>query len=112
MGNLFNDVGFIVYFIDVILSAYGAGLFSWWWLKNGTASSVFAYVTLIFLGELVEAIFSLYARYTIIIMGAHSHYELIMGAFWPTRKTVTIIALACVVVHMSYRAFTGKRRGQ
>jgi hypothetical protein len=105
MADYLRDPTIWVYLVTLLIAFYGAGLFSWWWIKKGRASSVFAYVTFIFLGEIMESGMSLYARVLRIGYGQSAHEAFTSCALWPTRKLVTILALAFIVTHMSYRAF-------
>ena len=105
MADYLSDPTIWVYLVTLLIAFHGVGLFSWWWIKKGRASSVFAYVTFIFLGEIVESGMSLYARVLRIGYGQTAHEAFTSCALWPTRKLVTMLALAFIVIHMSYRAF-------
>jgi hypothetical protein len=99
--------------VATLLSAiYGCGLFLWWWIKKGGASSVFAYVTFIFLGEVVESSMSLFARVLWLSCTMETHAKLMSSLFWPARKLVTLGALLFIVIHMSWRAVRKLGRGE
>ena len=112
MGNYLHDPTIWVYLVTLLISTYGAGLFSWWWIKKGAASSVFAYVTFIFLGEVVESGMSMYARMLRLGHDQADYTTFIACVLWPGRKLVTMLALVFIVVHMSYRAFRKLPRGE
>lgn len=109
MIKLLGDPVAWVYFISALVCIYGSGLFVWWWKKQRGASSVFAYVTMIFMGELLESGVSLYSRY-LRIHEDPAFITLASTALWPARKTVTLLALGALVVHMSIRAFLYRDR--
>jgi hypothetical protein len=105
MMKLIDDPTLLVYIINLLIALYGVILFAWWWTKQGTASSVFAYVTMIFLGEVVETAMAAYAR-NLWICGAHREYAIFMEGFmWPFRKIVTLSALILITGHMTWRIF-------
>jgi hypothetical protein len=112
MADYLSDPTIWVYLVTLLIAFYGVGLFSWWWIKKGSASSVFAYVTFIFLGEIVESSMSMYARVLRIGYGQSAHEAFTSCAIWPTRKLVTMLALAFIVIHMSSRAFRKLPAGQ
>lgn len=99
-----------MYLFSLIVCLYGAGLFIWWWGKNGSASSVFVYVTLIFLGEFVESAMSIYARHLKALHGLEEYTCYVASNWFAARKLVTIFALISIAVHMSHRAFCRKER--
>ena len=112
MADYLSDPTIWVYLLTLLIAIYGVGLFTWWWIKKGSASSVFAYVTFIFLGEMVESSMSLYSRVLRIECGQAIHEAFATGYLWPARKLVTMAALAFIVIHMSYRAFRKLPRGE
>ena len=111
MSKLIYDPTALIYLATIVLTLYGAGLFAWWWIKKGQASAVFAYVLMIFLGEFVESCVALYAR-SLAMCDEVAHHLLLMSPAWPSRKSVTVLALAAIVIHMSYRAFCCNRKEQ
>ena len=99
-----ENVTLYTYFINLVLAIYGSGLFFWWWAKKRSASAVFAYVSFLFVGEIVEVSMSLYARY-LLIASREEYTTFLLGPYWPFRKIVTLIAFICIIIHMSHRAF-------
>ena len=43
-----------LYVFTTVASAIGFGLFSWWWLKKGSATPVYSYITLLFGAQAIE----------------------------------------------------------
>jgi hypothetical protein len=107
MISCLNDPTIYIYLVTLLIAIYGSCLFGWWWISKGKASSVFAYVTFIFIGEIVESSMSLMARVLWVTRGLEYHRMLMESVFWPGRKLVTMVALAFIVAHMSWRAFRG-----
>ena len=105
MSKYLIDPTIWVYFVTLFIATYGTVLFFWWWGRKGAASSVFAYVTFIFLGEMLESGMSTYARMLRLGSDQADYIAFISCAAWPGRKLVTMLALAFIVIHMSYRAF-------
>jgi hypothetical protein len=97
-----------VYITSLFVSLYGAILFFWWWARVGKASSVFMYVTFIFLGEAVESLMSLNARMLHLACNSKGYETFIASWIWPGRKILTVIALAAIVVHMTWKIFHPK----
>lgn len=98
------------YLVAILISLYGTCLFIWWWGKNGNPSSVFAYVTFIFVGELQESATSLIARIIRLSGNADYYLQFLSSLWWTGRKTITIMALGALVLHMTWRAFFKKFR--
>ena len=105
MNDFLSDPTVRVYIFDLIVALYGTGLFFWWWIKQGKASSMYAYVSFLFFGEIIEVGMMLYAsglRY----FSTMEEYQVFLSApLWALRKVVTLAAFIFIVVHMSYRAF-------
>lgn len=112
MADYLSDLTVWVYVLTMLISIYGAGLFGWWWIKKGAASSVFAYVTFIFVGESIDTGVALYAR-TLHVRCLYAEYAFILDSlWWSLRGTVVLASLCFIVVHMSWRAFRNVPRGE
>jgi len=58
-----SDITFYIYFLAVFVSLFGFFLFGWWWIRIGSATDVYIYVSLIFLTNAFSDSIALYARY-------------------------------------------------
>jgi hypothetical protein len=108
MGNFSQDPAAWMYVISLSIALYGTVLFAWWWGKSGAASSVFIYVTFVFLGEVIESALSLYARFLYFTCNLTEYAAYLSSWAWPLRKLFTILALSAIVIHMTYRACRAK----
>jgi len=106
-----HDPTACIYSMTLLVALYGAFLFLWWWEKKGRASAVFAYVTFMFIGEILESSLSLYARYLYFKDNHDGYYNFVNSWIWPGRKIITLIAFLLIVVHMSYKVFVQKNDG-
>ena len=86
----------ILVVILAIISFYGFCLFSWWWIKKGSASSVYAYVDFLLLGISIRSIVDAF----IIV-----HPEIIDTWIWIARLLLCFLFVGAIVLHMSYRVF-------
>jgi hypothetical protein len=103
MVNFLLDETMVIYLCVLLVSIYGSGLFLWWWIKRGEATNIYAYVTLIFIGETIETGIVGWSRY-LVLSGLKPLHEIFQGTiFWPARKVVLLIALTLIVVRMTYR---------
>lgn len=110
-GPCFHDETMWIYGFWTIVALYGSGLFTWWWWKSGKASSAYMFVTMIFIGALIENFMSVHVRTIYHVDGimAWASYT-IESDIWPLRKVVTNIALLALSLHMTIRAFSRSRR--
>jgi len=105
MDDWMKDPALWIYLLTLLVSLYGSGLFFWWWIKKRGASSVFMYVTFIFLGETIETAITMGARYRWVSCGIDSWHAYVNSWFWPLRMVVLTGALLFIVVHMTWRVF-------
>lgn len=98
------DLAWWLYFLTCIVSWYGFWLFLWWWLKQGKASAVYAYVTFLLLGIALSTSGSIYVRH-FKFHDPDVWLELMGTWWWGARLWVTLISVTAIVGHMSYRAF-------
>jgi hypothetical protein len=106
LRTIITDPTIIVYFLCMLSSFYGSILFLWWWLRQGQASSVFIYVTLIFFGEFIESAVCTIARTLLALRHFNEHSIFITSWIWPTRKGATLLAILFIVIHMSIRIYS------
>lgn len=102
------DLTFILYMLIIFFSVFGSGLFVFWWIKLGEASSVYSYVTAFLLGSTVNQSIEAYARYLFLVDSPEASDIFCMSAVWPLRLVIWLMALAAMVTHMAYRVFIQK----
>ena len=103
------DATVLIYIAILVVAIYGTCLFTWWWVKNRRASSVFVYVTFVFVGEAIETGIALWSRMLGMYYSAE-HKDAFQAIFlWPGRKIVILGALTALVVHMTVRLIREKR---
>lgn len=92
------------YLFNVIVSAYGALLFGWWWRKCGSASLIFASVTFMFIGDVIEKGLQFYARWLLASGGLFDFTEFVnYSSLWAWRTEVGTAANMFVVGYMTIR---------
>jgi len=93
-----------MYAITASTSAYGLCLFIWWWAKSGDASTMFAYITMLFAGGLWETVIEAYSR-GLKLTGHLELYNHILydSLWWPSRCLLRNAILLAIMVHMTFR---------
>uniref|UniRef100_A0A6H1ZDZ5 Uncharacterized protein n=1 Tax=viral metagenome TaxID=1070528 RepID=A0A6H1ZDZ5_9ZZZZ len=104
LANIQKDMAYSMYVFLFLVSAYGSVLFAWWWIKKGSASAVYAYVTFMLLGEAIESIIAVKARHFWMAGKLLEYQEFLCSWTWKMRTSITLIAITCIVIHMTYRA--------
>lgn len=106
---LIFDFTFFVYVWTVCVSFYGFGIFVYWWARQGQASHVYIYTTLILL-------FIAYAHTVagtsrvFYLMGDYETMNALLGSIvWKFRTLPLCIVLTVLVVHMSIRLIRNKK---
>ena len=108
MDKCLSDLTYWLYVLTIVISTYGSALFLWWWIKKGSATTVYSYVTFLLLGEAFSASLSLFARHLFLTEDVEAYAMFIRSPIWPFRHLLVFMALTVLVCHMSYRAFGGK----
>lgn len=98
MEHKFLDIPTIVYFLCCGVSAYGFGLFCWWWRKIGRATEVYAYVTFLFLGVFVSGVIGIYSRY--LHIQSVPLYDTFVDSYWWAMGPLLVLG---VLTAISYR---------
>ena len=100
--KILSDQAFWAYGVNFCLALYGFGLFVWWWKKIGHATEVYAYITLLFLTE-------------IMVYGGNVHIRILKAAdpmealrfsdslVWAARTWVHAAVLAAIIFRMTIR---------
>jgi hypothetical protein len=109
------DLAFIMYIITFAVSLYGFILFAWWWWRQGEATAVYMYVTLLFFGSVFSNAMCLYARH-IFLISLGDYLKFVDTDMWDVRLVPTLAALGFIVVHMTVRVLSnrtnrGRRKG-
>jgi len=81
----------------------------WWWLNQGSASSMYGYITFLFLANVIKSGAELYCR----ILGFTGHPEayiqLLNSWWWSARLYLLLIILVAITGHLTLRLW--KQRG-
>jgi hypothetical protein len=113
MANFSSDPSSWAHMLNLLVSSYGLCLFIWWWAKRGEASHVYMYVTILLFGEAMDAAIVIYAEYLRLFISDWTHDTFMQySLLWPLRKVPSLIAISCIVVHMSFRAFYLNRKNK
>ena len=103
------DIPTIIYAFCCLVSAYGFGLFAWWWKRIGSATEVYAYVTFLFLGILITAAIGIYSRYLHVVN--ERHYDTFVDSVWWGLGPMLVLAVLCAIVIRMTRRIYILRRG-
>ena len=109
MDSCMRDLAYWLYIITIVVAAFGAALFTWWWIKKGKASAVYMYVTILLLGEAVSSTLSLWARHLWFTASNDVYVGFLRSNLWAFRHFVVLVGLLLLVCHMTYRAFGGTK---
>jgi hypothetical protein len=100
------DFATILYLLALLSSLYGVCLFGWWWIKNGSASFAFGFVTAVFFGQVVERSIGLYTRF--LLYTSEAKYDaFILSPYFGGRIIVSVIATFAIVIYMTTRVYKG-----
>lgn len=98
----FIDIPTVVYFFCCLVSAYGFGLFAWWWRRVGSATEVYAYITFLFFGVGTTSAIGIYSRYLHEI--SEPKYHLFVDSFWWSIGPLSVLGvLTAITVRMTRR---------
>ena len=87
-----------------LVALYGFGLFAWYWGRVGKASSMFIYVTLLFMGIAFDHGVGLCAR-SMRFTDSESYLVFMASWLWPARMYLLLAVLTAIVVHMTMRVY-------
>ena len=105
--NFWNTISYAVYVAILIVTAYGSILFFWWWAKcRFKATAVYLYVMSLFIAKFYSMYITVqgYTLRTQDPIAFATYAE--SSATWSTRLVPLLIVLTCIVVHMTWRAFS------
>jgi len=101
--TLITDLTFMVYAIQGAICSAGFIIFIWWWIRQKTASEVYAYITFLLLSTAVERGISMSMRammYTDPVRAT----EAIQSFSWTLRTVPGTIIMGLIVYRMAFRA--------
>ena len=102
------DLALWTYVVMALVSTLGSVLFIWWLARNRYKStSVYLYVTLLFIGETIRNWLNIQGRIHALANDG-SFLIFSQGWIWPVRNLLSLAAMTAIVAHMSYRVLTGK----
>ncbi len=93
------DHTLIVYVTGALVSLYGLILFIAYWIKAGRASFVYACVTLLLFGLLMQYSMAFFSRQAVLVGDTY----LLRSFWWPFRNYGTILAVALLSGGLSLR---------
>jgi len=103
-----RDLALCTYWAMALVATFGSVLFVWWLMRNRfRATSVYLYVTVLFVGEAVRSWINIQGRLHA-LENDGSFLIFSLGWFWPGRNILSLLAITAIVVHMSYRVLVGK----
>lgn len=104
----YSDLAFYSYVATAATGFWGFGLFFWWLGKNNLhASLMFIYVMLLLLGAGVRGLSDAHARY-LHLTDPEAFYCYSRTIWWSLRSLFPLAIKLLIVVHMTYRAFSGR----
>jgi len=102
------DLTLILYALTMVVSLYGLILFMWWWAYEGRASSMYIYVTFLFLASLIESSLSFYVRCIGVRGDTEVYLDAVSSWWWPGRTVLTLIILVAITGHLTMRLLKGR----
>lgn len=98
----FLDIPTIIYCACALVGTYGFTLFAWWWRRIGSATEVYAYITVLFFGILVSSAIGVYSRYLHII--SEPRYDAFVNSFWwGVGPVIVLVVLFAICGRMTRR---------
>jgi hypothetical protein len=108
--DIWTDEAIWIYSLNLILGLAGSGIFIWWWTKAKKVSSIYAFITVLFLGTAVTSAVNLYARFAL-VLGSADYPELYLQSWWwPKRYFLHTGAMVALVFIAFKRAFSRRLR--
>ena len=98
------DITFWLYSLTAFGGAYGAVLFSWWWYKKGSASSMYAYITFLYYGFFYCHIINVWARY-LRFATPEKYIEFMSGPLWISKTIPILIIIITINTHITFKIF-------
>lgn len=100
--KIMSDLAFWGYGINFLFALYGLLLFAWWWKKLGHATEVYAYITMLFMTE-------------VLVWGGNVHIRILKSfdqvqalamsdsLLWATRTWLHAFILGVIIYKMTRR---------
>ena len=98
-----KDPALWVYLIDALICGVGFIIFLWWWIRQRTASEVYAYITFLFLAVAMERVGAISMR-VLIYYDIERAEKAIHSLAWVVRTLPGTIIMALMVFRMARRA--------
>lgn len=108
LGEVIKDLTIWVYAAKFVICAIGFALFLWWWLRQRTASEVFAYITFLLLSASIEQFISLGLR-VIMYYDIEQARAIVISPFWSLRTAPSTFVYSLIVIRMGCRAYRSVR---
>lgn len=109
--EMLSDLTVWLYLAIVIISGAGCVLFVANWVRLGTATRVYKYVTFLLLGHAIKQSVELYSIWVRESGDMLGFLNLIHSWFWDFRLFFVIVPLAALVGKMYWRTFVRIRSG-
>ena len=105
--SFMSDETMWIYAIRLLLGVSGLGIFTWWWVKAGRASSIYAFITFMLAGVIVTDGVHMWSRIMFHITEPPWLREHMFESWWwPKRYYLGTAALASLVFTAYRRALT------
>lgn len=109
--DLLKDEAAWIYGANLLMAIAGTAIFTWWWVRAGRVSTIYAFITIFIVGHLVTNATNLFARMVSLSCGPTGAHEVYLHAWWwPKRYYLETIALALLVGTAIKRAFSKTRQ--
>lgn len=101
--KILTDFTSWVYLTELLICYTGFGVFLWWWVRQKTASEVYAYITFLLLATGIERTVALIVR-VLSFYDLERAKEAIFSPAWSLRTIPGTIVMMLIVYRMAHRA--------
>jgi len=101
--KVITDPTIWIYSADILICGVGFIIFIWWWIRQRTASEVYAYITFLFLAIVMERVVALSLRF-LIYYDLERAEKAIHSFSWCVRTIPGTLIMLLMVVRMMTRA--------
>jgi len=102
--EILTDFTSYVYLFETLICYFGFAVFIWWWIRQKTASEVYAYITFLLLATGMERMIALIVRITS-FYDLEKAKEAIFSPAWSLRTVPGTIVMVLIVYRMANRAW-------
>jgi len=103
-----GDMTFTLHIVSTIFALYLAVFFLRWWIAKGSASTVYAYITIMLVGIAIRGGFEMMARYYFLTdmdrFTAFCH-----SSVWTARLVIQLIAMVFLAAYITRREYDSRK---